>query len=93
MGLILTTQYASVNKVIIRSVNGLSSTWFQATAWIKTVLLSIGPLVNLSKNNLKKMHLKCSLQNVSHFVPAPMCYKNSAYVMITGRLQGWHSHE
>ena len=58
--------YASVNKVIIGSDNGLSPIWCQAIIWANNGLLSVGPLGTNSSEMLieipifsyKKMNLE-----------------------------------
>ena len=64
------------NLTIIVSANGLSPDRHQAIVWTNAGILLIEPLgTNLSENlieihscSFKKMHLKCRLENVGHFV-------------------------
>ena len=65
---------------IIDSDNGLSPGRHQAIIWITAGLLIESLRTNLSEICIKiftflfmKMHLKCSLENGSHFVSASMC--------------------
>ena len=69
--------YVSLNWVTIGSGNSLSPVQCQTITWTNDDLLSVNnPLgtnfneiwIKRRKNQLKKIHLKCCLQNVHHFV-------------------------
>ena len=69
--------YICVSKLTIIAVyNGLSSGRRQAFIWTIAGILSIGPLrtnfseifIEIHILSFKKMHLKCRLGNVEHFV-------------------------
>ena len=73
-------RYASINYAIIGSDNGLSPVWRHAVIWTNDGLLLIGHLgtnfsemlIKLQQFSFMKMHLKCRLQNVGHFIYASM---------------------
>ena len=66
---------------IIGSDNGLSPDWQQAVIWTNAGIWLNGPpgtkfseiLIEIHTFSFKKMHLKMSLQNDSHFILALVC--------------------
>ena len=78
----LSDAYIRVSSVtIIGSDNGLSPDPRQAIIWTNAGILLIGPLgtnfseieIKIHTFSFKKMHLKMSSRNGSHFVSASMC--------------------
>ena len=71
-------EYMSVNEVIIDSDNGLLPDRRQAIIWTNAGILLIGPLgtnfneilIEIYTFSFKKMHLKMSSENSSHFLSA-----------------------
>ena len=69
------------NLTIIGSDNGLSPGRRQAIIWTNVGILLIGPLgtnfneilIKIHTFSLKKINLKCRLENGCHFVSASMC--------------------
>ena len=83
----LLTHWARVTHIcvgkstIIASDNGLAPDRRQAIIWTNTGILLIGPLetyfseilIGIQNFSFMKMHLKCRLRNVVHFVSASLC--------------------
>ena len=69
------------NIAITGSDNGLSPGRRQDIIWTNAEMLLMGPLgtnfseilIEMHTFSFKKMHLKCHLENGSHFVSASMC--------------------
>ena len=73
--------YASLIQVIIRSGNGLSLIRHQVITWANVDLVLVGSWrknfieiwIQMQIFPFKKIHLKMSLQNGTHFVSASVC--------------------
>ena len=77
---------------IIGSDNGLTPGRRQAIIWPNVWISLIGPsgtnyseiLIAINIFSFKKIHLKCRLRNVGHFVSASICYHAANWPILPG---------